>query len=127
MDYLVLCGASLLAIFLILVLKQMNSTYALFLAVLFGIILIRQALNTIGNELEFFKEITQKATLTEVGNLILKIFGISLIVETTSDICRDSGESSIASKVELIGKAEILVLTIPLIKEILKIIENIML
>ena len=127
MDYLVLCGASLLAVFLILILKQMNSTYALFLAVLFGIILIRQALNTIGNELEFFKEITQKATLTEVGNLILKIFGISLIVETTSDICRDSGESSIASKVELIGKAEILVLTIPLIKEILKIIENIML
>jgi len=127
MDYMILCGTAILAVVLILFFKQLKSNYALPLATVFGIILMRQALKNLAPELSFFNSITEKLILPRTGNIILKIFGISMIVETTADICRDANENTIASKIELIGKVEILIITLPLIKEILKIIESLML
>ena len=127
MDYMILCGATLLAVVLILLFKHLKSNFAIPLATVFGIILLRQALKDISSELSFFNSLSQRITLPQTGDIILKIFGISIIVETTSDICRDANENTIASKIELIGKVELLILTIPLVKEILKIIESLML
>ena len=127
MDYMILCGATLIAVVLILLFKHLKSNFAIPLATVFGIILLRQALKDISSEFSFFNSLSQRITLPQTGDIILKIFGISIIVETTSDICRDANENTIASKIELIGKVELLILTIPLVKEILKIIESLML
>jgi len=45
----------------------------------------------------------------------LKIIGISYIVEFAVNVCKDSGESAVASKIELAGKCVILVLGITII------------
>ena len=50
---------------------------------------------------------------------ILKGLGIVLLVQICSDICRDSGEATLAGHIEIVGKLELLLLCIPLIKEIL--------
>jgi len=58
--------------------------------------------------------------------VLLKSVGISLVVSTASDICRDCGERAIASKVELLGKCEILLLSLPLLKEITALITDVL-
>ena len=58
--------------------------------------------------------------------LLLKSVGISLVVSTASDICRDCGENAIAAKVELLGKCEILLLSLPLLKEITALITDVL-
>ena len=58
--------------------------------------------------------------------ILLKSVGISLVVSTAADICRDCGENAIASKVELLGKCEILLLSLPLLKEITALITNVL-
>lgn len=57
---------------------------------------------------------------------LMKSMGISLLSTTAADLCRDCGESSIASKLELIGKCEIVILSIPLLKELLQLAEELM-
>ena len=47
--------------------------------------------------------------------VILKIIGISYVVEFAVNVCKDSGESAIASKLELAGKCIILVLGMTII------------
>ena len=58
--------------------------------------------------------------------LLMKTVGISLLTATAADICRDSGESAIASKVELVGKCEILLLSLPLLKDITELLFTVM-
>ncbi len=51
--------------------------------------------------------------------IILKALGISYIAEIGTEICRESGYLSLASKVELAGKTAILITAVPMFEELL--------
>ena len=51
--------------------------------------------------------------------IMLKAVAISLCCKAGAEICRDCGENSLASKLELAGKAGILLLSLPLLGGIL--------
>jgi len=127
MNVIYICGISLIAVVLSSILKGLKKEFAVFLSIIFGIILLKYSISIFANEFSFLNELVNSTPLGKYSNTLLKIFGISLIVETISDICKDSGESSIASKIELLGKIEILLISIPLIERILQIIQEIML
>ena len=57
---------------------------------------------------------------------LFKSMGISLLSSTAADLCRDMGEGSIASKLELLGRCEIVALSLPLLKELLTLAEELM-
>lgn len=59
-------------------------------------------------------------------SVLMKAIGISLVTSSAVDICRDSGETAIASKVELLGKCEILVLSLPLIRDITELLLDVL-
>ena len=40
-------------------------------------------------------------------------------MQFSAELCRDAGESAIASKLELVGKAEIILLCLPLLRELI--------
>ena len=48
--------------------------------------------------------------------ILLKVLGIALITQFTADMCRDSGESAMASKVEFAGKIIIVGTGLPVIE-----------
>ena len=52
---------------------------------------------------------------------MMKICGIALVAEFASDICRDCGESALATKTELAGKIVILAVAMPMITSIAQI------
>ena len=58
------------------------------------------------------------------SSVILKSLGIGILAQTTADICRDSGETAIASKVEFAAKIIILLLAIPILKTLLELIAD---
>ena len=71
------------------------------------------------------------AMATEYGinityiTIILKAIGIAYLTQFTSQICRDAGESAIASKVELVGRVLILAMALPLVTVLLDMIRSI--
>ena len=54
---------------------------------------------------------------------VLRAAGITLICEFAAGLCRDMGEGSIAEGVLLFGKLEILLLALPLVDELVEIVE----
>ncbi len=55
-------------------------------------------------------------------SVLWKSLAISILSSTAADICRSSDEGAIAEKVELLGKCELLVLSLPLIRELTELI-----
>lgn len=56
--------------------------------------------------------------------IIIKVLAIAYITEFTSQLCKDAGESAIASKVELGGKIIIFCVAIPVFTSILNLVEQ---
>ena len=59
-------------------------------------------------------------------SLIFKAAAICFIAQMTSDICRDSGETAIASAAELWGRAAVTFLSLPLVRVLLELIQEMM-
>lgn len=55
----------------------------------------------------------------EIIKITLKALGICYITGFAADVCRDFGQTALASKVELAGKVSVVLLTLPFIKQIL--------
>ena len=83
--------------------------------VLFGAVLLSAG----GPLIDYIKGLGGMPPLSEHMTNILSGLGIALLSQICSDICRESGEASLAAQVELAGKLEILLLCIPLMEEIL--------
>ena len=60
----------------------------------------------------------------EYLSIVFKIIGISYISEFGAQLCKDAGESSIASKIEFAGKVMILAISAPVILALVDLITN---
>jgi stage III sporulation protein AD len=58
-------------------------------------------------------------SLSMAIEVLLKALGVSILAHVTANICRDAGESSIAYYVELGAKIEILILSLPLLVDVI--------
>lgn len=57
--------------------------------------------------------------------MLLKVIGISYLCEFASSVCRDSGNASLAMKIDLSAKLLILSQSLPIFTDLLKIIQDI--
>lgn len=55
---------------------------------------------------------------------LLRAAGVAVLCEITATLCRDIGENAVAEGILLFGKAEVLVLSLPLIRRLLAIAEE---
>lgn len=70
-----------------------------------------------------FRDMAQLARIGEAHlSVILKVLGVSLMGEFAAQSCRDAGEESLAMRVELGGKIMLVVLSLPLLQEIVTLI-----
>lgn len=106
---------SVLAVFL----KQVKSEYALVCVIVGGIIILGYICNALINVLGFFENIVNKTGINnELFVVMLKIIGVGYLVEFSANVCRDSGNNSIADKVVLAGKIMIFVMSMPIISSL---------
>ena len=71
--------------------------------------------------------LSQKANInSQFLGIILKITGIAILTEYAESICKDSGESAIASKIDMGGKIIIIGISIPIISVLLETILKIL-
>ena len=64
--------------------------------------------------------------MKNILKIILKITGIAILTEFAVSICKDSGESAIASKIDLGGKIIIISISIPIITALLELVISIL-
>ena len=69
--------------------------------------------------LSWMREMLSAGAVGEYAELLMGALGIAVMTGVCADLCRECREPTVASYVEMAGRLEILILTIPLIKEIL--------
>ena len=108
------------ALFLSLFFKDKRSDLAVLITLAAGIIIFIFCLSQIGQIINFVKLISDKAGIDTVYlGIILKILAIAYVSSFASEICKDAGASTLASKVDFAGKIFILVLAIPILGAVL--------
>ena len=127
MSTLSICIFSLVCVLSAVCLKETKKEYAFLLSCICSVVLLKTALGIFSVDYSFLTQTVNESGLGEYGEILLKTLGISLCTQTTSDICRENGQGSVSSKIELIGKAEIFVISIPLITKILELTKEIIL
>lgn len=110
-----------------LLVKQVKSEFAIFVALTGGIILIMLIVAQVSSVVEYFNELVQKTGIDKtIYFTILKIIGVGYLVEFAANICTDSGVSSIGNKIILGGKIVILCLALPIITSLIDLIISIL-
>lgn len=69
--------------------------------------------------LSFIGGIVDKLGANEYIEVMLKALAIAYITNISSDICKDCGEGSIATGIEIAGKIEMILISLPLINKII--------
>ncbi len=113
-------AAGLVGTVLALILGQYRPEFRILVTAAVTLLLMAMVLEQLSPVLEQLRSTMELTGLT--GNyaaILFKAVGICLLTQLAGDVCRDSGESSIASKIELAGRAAILLTAMPLIQEVL--------
>ena len=83
--------------------------------------------DTISQIVGVINDYTNKASINNKFVIVLlKITGIAILTEFAVSICKDSGESAIASKIDLGGKIIIISISIPIITALLELVISIL-
>lgn len=116
MDILKIILISLLAVSLILIVKQIRPEMAMLVSLTTVTIIFIFCIDKIGQVIELLTRLTQSSGMPmEFLSIMLKIIGIAYLTEFGASICKDAGESAIAAKIQFAGKCVIMLLGINII------------
>ncbi len=126
MQWISIIFIGLIGSILIVVVKQYKPEIAVVLSIIVGVLMLISAVSLVNPILTEIEEITDKSNVSLVNiSVLLKAIGICYVTQFVSDICRDSGQSAISTKVELVGRLAMCVVSFPLYKELISLIEEI--
>jgi stage III sporulation protein AD len=127
MQLIQIIGIGVVATSLIIILRNQRPEIALLASIATGIIIFMLMASKLTSIIELLGSYADKAEIKPVFfTTVLKITGIAYIAEFGADVCRDAGESAIASKIELAGKITIVALAVPVITALLDLIIKVM-
>ena len=113
-------AAGLVGTVLALILGQYRPEFRMLVTAAVTLLLMAMVLEQLSPVLEQLRSTMELTGLTgDYAAILFKAVGICLLTQLAGDVCRDSGESSIASKIELAGRSAILLTAMPLIQEVL--------
>ena len=116
------CGLATVSAMLIMLLKKWGADHAVLLKVASGIALAAVCFGAVSPVIEYLRELGEfgeESGLTESVEFMLRALAVAIVAHITATVCRDCGENTLASYVELGGKVEILLLSLPMIKQII--------
>ena len=121
MDIIKIIGIGLISVIIIMVIKQYKPEFALYISLVAGILIIALVIGKISGIIDILKNLSTKTAINnEFLILLIKITGIAILTEYTVSICKDTGETSIANKVDFGGKVIIMSMSIPIISSLLE-------
>ena len=126
MGILQVAGCALLAVIALIALRELRPSFAPPVRLAASVLLIGAALALYAPVLTRIQALLSVPAASEFASPVLRALGIALICELTANFCRDLGENTVAEGVQLFGKLEILVLSLPLVDKVLEIAKELL-
>lgn len=123
MEIFQLIGIAFITAIAALVLKGTKPELALVVTIAGSIILLLFAFEILRNTVSLFSKIADVTGIeSSLVKIILKMIGIGYLVEFSSGILCDFGQNALADKLTFCGKILVLVLSVPILENILSLI-----
>lgn len=126
MDIFKIVGLGLAAAILAVFVKNWRAEIAIMISVAAAIIIFLAVAPYLKAVLETFEDISNQIGLDiKYITVVLKVIGIAYVTQFGAELCRDAGESAIASKIEFGGKVMIMALSMPIMYQFLEVVDTI--
>lgn len=120
-------GVGVIALIIIIIMKQYRPEFAIYISMLAGILIMWLVFGRLSEIINLIQSITSKTNINnKYLSIILKITGIAILTEFAVSICKDSGETAIANKMDMGGKVVIVSMSIPIISGLLETIVKVL-
>lgn len=124
-----ICGIALISAMLAVLLRKMGGEVATLLKIAAGIVLASVCFGAAAPLVDYITElaeITGDSSIYEAVELMLRVLATAIVTHVSANICRDCGEATIGGYVEIGGRVEIVLLTLPMIKRIIELVVGIL-
>ncbi len=127
MEIVKIVGVGITSLIIIIILKQYKPEFTIYASLIGGAVIIMMSVSKLAGIVSILANLSNKIGLeSEFLKIILKITGIAMLTEFAVSICKDSGETAIANKIDLGGKIIIVSISIPIITALLELILKIL-
>ena len=127
MEVIRIIGVGLIALIIIILLKQYKPEFAIYISLLTGVLILLLVADELSGIISLLQSFADKVSINSTFLvLLIKITGIAFLSEFAVSICKDSGEAAIASKIEIGTKIIIISMSIPIISSLLEIILSVL-
>lgn len=120
MDIIKIIGIGFITLVITIIFKEYKKEFAIFPVLIGGMLIIFFSLDILKNIFNFITEISNVSSVNkDFIKILLKITGLSILIEYAVSICKDSGENAIANKIDLGGKVILISMSIPIMSSTL--------
>ena len=121
------CGATVIALVLVLIVGKNSKDFALVLTALVCCMVALTAMEYIRPVLDFVAKLEALGGLDHnMIRILLKVAGIGLITEICSLVCTDSGSASLGKVMKLLGSSVMIWLSLPLYAMLIELLQRIL-
>lgn len=115
MNIVSIAGIMVIVAVVALILRQYKPEYAVLVVIMSSLVVLAVLIEQILPILDIVKDLMSRVNFSsEHIKILLKCLGICYVTKFATDICIDSGQTALASNVDLAGKIAILVVSVPL-------------
>jgi len=111
MEIFQIVGLAIIAAILSVILRSQKPEIAMQIGIITGVVIFLMVVFKISAVIELLQDLANRVNIDIIYlSTVLKIIGISYVTTFGAEICKDAGESAIASKIEFGGKILIMIL-----------------
>ena len=126
MNIITVCAFGIVSACIIGIVRLLRPELATLACAVAGVVVLIYTISAIAPFVSFVKGIALYNGAESYFTLMLKSLAISFCCKTSSEICKDCGETSLASKIELAGKAAIILISLPIVQQLFDIAKDMM-
>ena len=126
MNIIRLCGVAIISVVAAVLVKRVKADFGAFVSIIAAVVIFGAAVSAVAPLTSYVSELAETSGFGIYAETIIKSLAVTLLAQTTGDICRDCGENAVAGKIEFAAKCAIMLLSLPVIKKILSLSEAVL-
>lgn len=124
MNILAVCGFGIAAACTVAVIRKLRPELAELASALSGVLIFIYIAEALAPFIGFIKGVAEEQGVAGYFALMIKALAISFCSKLSAEICRDCGEGALGAKIELAGKAGIVLISLPVVQQLFEIAKD---
>lgn len=120
MEFQKLLGIAVGTAVMCMAVRKLSADSAVYITLAFCILVLGYCVSAVKPLWDYMGELLDNTAYTDSARVIAKACTVGLVTSVTCDICSSCGEKDIARSAELVGKAALVLIALPLIKDLMQ-------